>query len=469
MFIVNSISVLNPLNQKPIGDVAKTEWAMLDSYLQQASDLHKDKCQHLAAHERGTILMRCAQLMREEQDDLALLIASEGGKPLKDAKVEVTRAIDGVELCVKELLHLRGEQIPMDLTAAGEGRLAFTYYEPIGPVLAISAFNHPLNLIVHQVAPAVAVGCPVLIKPANDTPLSAQRFVQLLYQAGLDEKWCRFFLCDREYTERLVSDQRTAFLSFIGSAKVGWYLRSKLAPGTRCALEHGGAAPVIVDDSADFSSMIPLLCKGGFYHSGQVCVSVQRIYAHQSIAEKLAMSLAEHAEQLVVGDASDINTDCGPMIRPAECKRVEEWVEEARNSGAKILCGGKALSESLYTPTVIYNPDESLKVSQLEIFGPVVCVYSYDEIDEAFAKANNVAYSFQASVFTNDLNVALTAQHKLEASAVMVNDHTAFRVDWMPFAGRKQSGYNVGGIAYTMHDMSEEKMVVVKLPNNRPQ
>ena len=207
MFIVNSISVLNPLNQKPIGDVAKTEWAMLDSYLQQASDLHKDKCQHLAAYERGTILMRCAQLMREEQDDLALLIASEGGKPLKDAKVEVTRAIDGVELCVKELLHLRGEQIPMDLTAAGEGRLAFTYYEPIGPVLAISAFNHPLNLIVHQVAPAVAVGCPVLIKPANDTPLSAQRFVQLLYQAGLDEKWCRFFLCDREYTERLVSDQ----------------------------------------------------------------------------------------------------------------------------------------------------------------------------------------------------------------------------------------------------------------------
>jgi acyl-CoA reductase-like NAD-dependent aldehyde dehydrogenase len=192
----------------------------------------------------------------------------------------------------------------------------------------------------------------------------------------------------------------------------------------------------------------------------------QHLAAHQSIVEKLAMSLAE---QLVVGDASDINTGCGPMIRPAECKRVGEWVEEARNSGAKILCGGQALSESLYTPTVIYNPDESLKVSQLEIFGPVVCLYSYDEIDEAFAKANNVAYSFQASVFTNDLDVALTAQHKLEASAVMVNDHTAFRVDWMPFAGRKQSGYNVGGIAYTMHDMSEEKMVVVKLPNNRPQ
>lgn len=464
---MNRISVLNPLNQESIGTVAKTEWETLDSYLQQASDLHKDKSQHLAAHERSAILVRCAQLMREEQDELALLIASEGGKPLKDAQVEVMRAIDGVELCVKELLHLRGEQIPMDLTAAGAGRLAFTYHEPIGPVLAISAFNHPLNLIVHQVAPAVAVGCPILVKPANDTPLSAQRFVQLLYQAGLDEQWCRFFLCDREYSERLVSDQRTAFLSFIGSAKVGWYLRSKLAPGARCALEHGGAAPVIVDESADFSSMIPLLCKGGFYHSGQVCVSVQRIFAHSSIAKQLAVSLAKQTEQLVVGDARDINTDCGPLIRPAECKRVGEWVDEARDSGAEILCGGQTLSETLYAPTVIFNPSKSLKVSQLEIFGPVVCVYSYDDIQDAFENANDVSYSFQASVFTNDLNVALTSQHKLEASAVMVNDHTAFRVDWMPFAGRKQSGYNVGGIAYTMHDMSEEKMVVIKLPDDR--
>jgi len=464
---MRNITVLNPLNQELIGKVAKTEWTVLDDYLQQASDLHKDKSKLLAAHERSAILMRCARLMRDQQDELALLIASEGGKPLKDAKVEVSRAIDGVELCVKEMLHLRGEQVPMDLTAAGAGRLAFTYREPIGPVVAISAFNHPLNLIVHQVAPAVAVGCPVLIKPANDTPLSAQRFVQLLHKAGLDEKWCRFFVCDREYSERLVSDPRTAFFSFIGSAKVGWYLRSQLSPGTRCALEHGGAAPVVVDKSADFSSMIPLLAKGGFYHSGQVCVSVQRIYAHQSIAKKLAAQLAEHAKKLVVGDARDINTDCGPLIRPAECKRVSEWVEEARANGAEILCGGQALSETLYAPTVIYNPDDSLKVSQLEIFGPVVCVYSYDKIEEAFARANNVPYSFQASVFTNDLNVALTAQHELEASAVMVNDHTAFRVDWMPFAGRKQSGYNTGGIAYTMHDMSEEKMVVIKLPSER--
>ena len=177
--------------------------------------------------------------------------------------------------------------------------------------------------------------------------------------------------------------------------------------------------------------------------------------------------MVEHAEQLVVGDARDINTDCGPLIRPAECKRVEEWVEEAKANGADILCGGKALSETLYAPTVIYNPDDSLKVSQLEIFGPVVCVYSYDNIEEAFARANDVPYSFQASVFSDNLNVVLRAQHELEAAAVMVNDHTAFRVDWMPFAGRKQSGYNVGGIAYTMHDMSEEKMVVIKLPGEQ--
>ncbi|MGF1703020.1 aldehyde dehydrogenase family protein [Photobacterium makurazakiensis] len=461
---MTQINVENPYNQAVIDQVTLSSWSELDSFLQQAHETFVDKAQRTPAHERIAILNRCAQLMREQKDDLAMLIASEGGKPLTDAQVEVDRAIDGVELCAKELLNLKGEQIPMDLTAAGSGRLAFTYREPIGPVVAVSAFNHPLNLIVHQVAPAVAVNCPILIKPANDTPLSAKKFVELLYQAGLEPKWCRFFLAKREDTERLVSDPRTAFFSFIGSPKVGWYLRSQLAPGTRCALEHGGAAPVIIDHTVDIDAILPSIVKGGFYHSGQVCVSIQRIFVANTIVEEFTDKLVKRVKKLVVGDARKADTDCGPLIRPAECQRVSEWVEEARSGGADILIGGRALSATLYEPTVILNPAETLNVSLKEIFGPVVCVYGFDQITDAYRRANDVPFSFQAAVYSNALETVLQAQHALEASAVMINDHSAFRVDWMPFAGRKQSGYGVGGIPYTMRDFTEEKMVVIKLP-----
>ena len=459
------VKVENPYNQEVIAELELSTWDELDAMLQQAADTFADKSQRLAAHERIGILNRCADLMLQQRDELAMLIASEGGKPLKDAFIEVDRAIDGVQLAAKELLNLKGEQIPMDLTAAGAGRLAFSYREPIGPVVAVSAFNHPLNLIVHQVAPAIAVNAPILIKPANDTPLSAKKFVELLYEAGLDDKWCRFFLAKREDTERVVTDPRTAFFSFIGSPGVGWYLRSKLAPGTRCALEHGGAAPVIVDRNVDVDAILPSIVKGGFYHSGQVCVSVQRVYVDNHTLEEFTQKLVQQVQKLVVGDAREIETDCGPLIRPKECQRVSEWVDQAKSSGAQILIGGKALTATLYEPTVILNPADDLNVSSKEIFGPVVCVYGYDHITEAYQRANSVPFSFQAAVYTQNLEVALQSQHQLEASAVMINDHSAFRVDWMPFAGRKQSGYGIGGIPYTMHDFTEEKMVVIKMPN----
>ena len=351
----------------------------------------------------------------------------------------------------------------MDLTKAGAGRMAFTTREPIGPVVAVSAFNHPLNLIVHQVAPAVAVGCPVLVKPAGDTPLSCQTFVNILYEAGLPEEWCRFVACNTQTAEKMVTDPRVAFFSFIGSGKIGWMLRSKLAPGTRCALEHGGAAPVIVDITADVEKMIPALVKGGFYHSGQVCVSVQRVFAPKPQAEELAQKLAEGASKLVVGNAIEEETQCGPLIRPQEVERVAEWVDEAKSSGAKILTGGEKLSDTTYAPTVLLNPPVEIKISQMEIFGPAVCVYSYDDMDVAIKQANALPFAFQASVFTNNLDVAMKAVQELDATAVMVNDHTAFRVDWMPFAGRRQSGYGTGGIGYTMHDMTQDKMAVIKL------
>lgn len=457
------VEVVNPFDLKPIGDVPLIEWEVVDKYLVQAHQLFRNRKAWMPTHKRIAILKKAGELMQARFDELAFQIANEGGKPLIDARIEVTRAIDGMGLCIKELGHLTGTEIPMDLTAAGAGRMAFTTREPIGPVVAVSAFNHPLNLIVHQVAPAVAVGCPVLVKPATYTPLSAQAFVNILYEAGLPEEWCRLVVCKSSVAEKMVTDPRVNFFSFIGSGAVGWMLKSKLAPGTRCALEHGGVAPVIVDDSADLAAMLPALVKGGFYHSGQVCVSVQRIYAHKGHGEGLAQLIAMDAKKLITGNAIFDTTQCGPLISPGEVDRVESWVAEAVAGGARLLCGGERLGQTTYAPTVLFNPPRNAKVSQLEVFGPVVCVYETENIDAAIAEANSLPVAFQAAVFTKNLDVAMKCIREIDANAVMVNDHTAFRVDWMPFAGRRQSGYGIGGIGYTMHDMTQDKMAVIKL------
>jgi acyl-CoA reductase-like NAD-dependent aldehyde dehydrogenase len=458
-----SVDVVNPFDLEVLGSVDLSAWNEVDKMLDVAHALYRDRDGWLPAYQRIKILKETARLMSGRAEELAMLIASEGGKPLIDARVEVTRAIDGVELCIHEIGQMTGREIPMDLTAAGSGRIAFTQREPIGVVVAASAFNHPLNLIVHQVAPAVATGCPVIIKPAKDTPLSCKTFVAILHQAGLPKDWCQFVACQNDVAEKMITDPRVGFFSFIGSARVGWMLRSKLAPGTRCALEHGGAAPVIVDETADVDAMIRLLTKGGFYHSGQVCVSVQRVFAPSNSAAEIANKLAIAAAALKVGDARDPNVECGPLIRPSEVDRVEDWVKEAIEGGAKLLTGGKRLGSTTYAPTVLLDPPADARVSTAEIFGPVVCVYSYDQMEQAYEAANGLPFAFQAAVFTDTLSTAMQAVQRLDATAVMVNDHTAFRVDWMPFAGRRQSGYNTGGIGYTMHDMTQDKMAVIKI------
>lgn len=459
----NILKVVNPYDLSVIECLPVVTWQTIDRYLDAAQNLFKNRENWLPSYKRIEVLEKTALLMEEQFEDLAFQIANEGGKPLRDARIEVTRAIDGVRLCVKELGHLTGKEVPMDLSEAGAGRIAFTTREPIGPVVAVSAFNHPLNLIVHQVATAVAAGCPILVKPANATPLSCKTFVDMLYEAGLSEEWCRMVICDTQTAEKMVIDNRVAFFTFIGSAKVGWMLRSKLAPGTRLALEHGGVAPVIVDESADIEKMIPSLLKGGFYHSGQVCVSVQRVFAPNKQAHAIAELLADGAGKLKVGNAIEEQTDCGPLIRPNEVSRVAEWIEEAKAGEAEIMSGGQKLGDTTYAPTVILNPSHEAKVSTQEIFGPAMCVFGYDDINEAISRSNALPYAFQASVFTNRLDIAMKSIREIDAAAVMVNDHTAFRVDWMPFAGRRHSGYSKGGIGYTMHDMTQEKLAVIKL------
>ncbi|MFU8836772.1 MAG: aldehyde dehydrogenase family protein [Thiohalomonadaceae bacterium] len=456
------IEVLAPWDQTPIAMVETCGMEGVARALQTAHALFRDRDAWLPSAERIAILERTAVLMRECAETLAVEAAREGGKPLVDSRVEVTRAIDSIRLCAETLRTEDSDGIPMDIDAASRGKRAWSVNEPIGVVVAVSAFNHPLNLIAHQVGPAVAAGCPVIVKPAQDTPLSCFRLVALLREAGLPEAWCQALVTDsREAATRLVTDPRVGFFSFIGSPGVGWKLRSQLAPGTRCALEHGGAAPVIVAEDADFDAALPKLLKGGFYHAGQVCVAVQRVFVHRSRARELAERLAKGASALRIGDPTREESEVGPLIRPAEVARIDEWVREAQALGGEPLCGGQILSPTSYACTVLYDPPDEAKVSREEIFGPVVCVYPYDALDQAIDRANSLPWAFQAAVFSDSLATVQRVIDRIDASAVMVNEHTAFRTDWMPFAGLRHSGLGVGGIPHTFSEMRVSKMIVM--------
>jgi acetolactate synthase-1/2/3 large subunit len=459
-----TVEVRSPHDRSLISTVTLDTADHVEHVLATAKALFDNRDGWLPPYERIAILERLALLMQEQREELIVTALKEGGKPYTDTVVEVDRAIQGVKLGIQAIHQLHGEEVPMALTAASSNRMAFTFLEPIGVVVSLSAFNHPLNLIVHQTIPAIAAGCPVVIKPAIATPASCQAFVKLLHKAGLPENWCQVVHLSNANAEKLATDPRVGYLSFIGSPKVGWYLRSKLAPGTRCALEHGGAAPVIVDKSADLDAIIAPLVKGGYYHAGQVCVSVQRVFVPKDLIDGFAAKFSARVQQLKVGDPADKSTEVGPLIKPSEVVRVGQWVDEAVAAGAKLLCGGKAIGETAFEPTVLLNPPASAKVSTMEIFGPVVCLYSYETLDEAIALSNSLPCAFQAAVFTTNVDTAMYAVKRLNATAVMVNDHTAFRVDWMPFGGRDQSGLGMGGITYSAKEMSREKLMVLKSP-----
>jgi acyl-CoA reductase-like NAD-dependent aldehyde dehydrogenase len=456
-----TLAVHAPYNGAVIGHVAISTEADVEQALTVAHGLFRDRSQWLSKPRRIEILHRAAELIGERKIKIATQAASEGGKPLKDSIAEVERGIDGILNSIEVLRSEGGHVIPMGLNAASANRVAFTQFEPIGVVVAVSAFNHPFNLIVHQVIPAIAVGAPVIVKPATNTPLSCQTLVDILIEAGLPQGWAQRVLpTDNAITGKLVSDPRVGFFSFIGSAAVGWMLRSTLAPGTRCALEHGGAAPVVLAADADLEDALPRIARGGFFHAGQVCVSVQRVFCHSSIAEQVAERLGQLGDAMVVGDPTDPYTDVGPLITEREMNRVGQWVNEAVASGARLISGGRTLGNNCYAPTVLLNPSINSSVMQKEVFGPVVAVYAYDELAEAIQLANALPYAFQAAVFTQDLDTAMQCYQDLNATAVMVNESTTFRVDWMPFAGASLSGHGVGGIPHTMKDMQVEKMMV---------
>lgn len=456
------LKVSSPYDGHLISEVDMDDAAQIENALEMAHQLATNSDTILPAYERIEILKKTADLVEAKAEEFSRQAAEEGGKPLADSRIELTRAIQGIREAAQSISQLTGHEIPMNLNLSSMNRMALTIREPIGLVVAISAFNHPFNLIVHQIIPAVAVGCPVIVKPALTTPLSCLSLVKCLYEAGLPKKWCRTIICENVDAEKLVTDSRVAFFTFIGSGAVGWKLRSLLSSGTRCALEHGGAAPVIVDHDANLKDMLPLLAKGGFYHAGQVCVSVQKVYVHESVVNQFTKGLVELAEKIVVGDPLDEKTEVGPLILEREVDRIDEWVQKAKSEGGKIMTGGKKIDTTCYAPTVILNPSDKARVSTHEIFGPVIVIYSFKDRLEAIARANRSPFAFQAAVITQNIDTALDTAKRINAATVMINDHTAFRVDWMPFGGRKESGIGLGGILPSMMEMTAEKMLVFR-------
>jgi len=461
---MKTLEVFSPFDGKKVGEVPLSTKEETQKILDEMYENFSNYDKRLPRAQIAQVLEKTAKLIEQKEEELTILATSEGGKPYIDSKIEIQRAISGVKFALSYMGALEGKEIAMGHTTSSANRIGYTMKEPIGVVFSISAFNHPFNLAIHQVIPAIATGCPVIIKPASKTPLSAFKLIEILKEAGLPKGWAKAIACDKKTTNFLAQSPKVAFLSFIGSTKVGWELNKSVANGTRVALEHGGVAPVIVEEDADFTSLIPDLLKGGFYHAGQVCVSVQRVYANKKIARKLAQELANGAKKLKVGNPLDKDTEIGPLITKDEIIRVKSWIEDAIKNGAELLCGGENLGETCFAPTVLFNPSDNAIVSQNEVFAPIICIYPYETIDEAIKRANSLSVSFQAAVFSKNIDTCLRVLKRINATAVMINDHTAFRVDWMPFGGAKISGLGLGGINYSMNEMCNQKLMVIKSP-----
>ncbi len=457
-----TLPVTAPFDDSVIGHAPVGSQRDIERALQCAHDRFRDKAGWIPLDERIGILERSARMMSRDHADLALLVCLESGKPMPDSLVEVTRSIDIVRQAINELRSHAGEVVPMGTTGNSRDRIALSLHAPIGVAVAISDFSHPLALVVQQVAAAVAAGCPVLVNPSEKTPLSCLRLVDILWKSGLPREWAQAIVTgDSGLREQLATDRRVDFVSFIGKSGTGWALRSKLGPGTRCALQHGGAAPVVVAPDADRARAIKAIAQGGYYHAGQSRVSVQRVYVPVAQARQFAAELAQEACRLRIGDPRNDTTQVGPLIAPGEVDRVHRWVAEAVAGGAECLCGGARPGNNLYACTVLLDPPLEAKVSRMEILGPVICVYGYETIERAFDMANNLPFALQAAVFTHDIALAVRAHTLLDASAVIVNDHTAFHTEAMPFSGVRESGLGVGGVRYALRNMQIQKTLVI--------
>jgi acyl-CoA reductase-like NAD-dependent aldehyde dehydrogenase len=416
-----------------------------------------DTTRKLASHERAAVLERISGLIAERRDDLARTIALEAGKPLKTARVEAERAAFTFKVAAEESKRIYGEIVPLDWIPGTEGRVAHIRRVPLGPIAGITPFNFPLNLVVHKVAPALAAGNPIVVRPASQTPVSALRLGEIVVEAGWPEGGISVVPSSTDAAAPLVEDDRIKLLTFTGSPAVGWALRQR-AGRKRVTLELGGNAPVIVHSDADAALAAERIAWGGFVQSGQTCISVQRVYVHSSLYDDFAADLVRRVEALVAGDPTDEQTDIGPLIDDGAAERVESWVEEAVAGGAKLLTGGKR-DGRMWQPTVLADAQETMRVSCEEAFAPLVVLYRYDDVADAIARASSSRFGLQAGLFTRDLGVVEQAFEGLDTGGLMVNDVSTFRVDHMPYGGVKDSGSGREGLRYAIEEMTELKLL----------
>lgn len=445
------------------GQVVGRTWLAGDQEFDRAADhaVASSATMHdLPAFERAAILHAAAAALKSRRDEIARTLAAEAGKPLKDATTEVERAVMTFQVSGDEARRLSGEVIPMDLAPHGTGRLAITRRVPIGPVAGISPFNFPLNLSAHKIAPAIAAGNPIVLKPATKTPLSALYLAEVLTGAGLPPAAISVLPMGRQTGDRLVTDARFRLLTFTGSSAVGWDMKAR-AGKKRVILELGGNAGVIVDRSANLAFAAKRIAVGGFAFAGQSCIAVQRVYVHDDVFDEFARQLVPLVEALKVGDPLDPETDLGPMIEEREAERIETWVQEAVAGGARILTGGRRLGGALYAPTVLTDVPLDARVCAEEVFAPVIALFRFSAFDAALRGVNASRYGLQAGVFTADLEHTLQAFDRLEVGGVIVNDVPTWRIDHMPYGGVKDSGLGREGPRYTIEEMTEPRLLVI--------
>jgi acyl-CoA reductase-like NAD-dependent aldehyde dehydrogenase len=453
--------VRSPYSGDVVGRVARADADLARRAIDAAE---RAMAEPLPAHRRAEILDRVAELLAERHDEVARTISSEAGKPMKAARVEAERAVSTYTVAAAAARTLAGDVVPMDASPAGEGKLAFTVRTPIGIVGAISPFNFPLNLVAHKLAPALAAGCALVLKPAGQTPLSALLLAELETEAGLPSGWVNVLVGPAsEIGDVLVEDERVRMITFTGSGEVGWGLRER-APRKRVTLELGNSTPVLVEADAELEDTAAKLAAHAFSFAGQSCISVQRIYIRRAAYDDFVARFVPKVEALKVGDPAEEETDVGPVIDEDAKERITAWIEEARAGGATILAGGE--EGGLIRPTVIADVKPDMKVASEEVFGPVCTVAPYDTLEEGLELANGTKYGLQAGIFTGSLASALAAARGLEFGGVTVNEAPTFRADQMPYGGVKASGNTKEGPFHAVREMTEERVIVLSLPTS---
>jgi acyl-CoA reductase-like NAD-dependent aldehyde dehydrogenase len=417
---------------------------------------------HLGGYERQRILRNISQAIEKQKEEFARLVALEAGKPIRAARVEVERAAFAFGIAAEEAVRIGGEYLPLDWQASAAGRWGIVRRFPLGPILAITPFNFPINLVVHKLAPALAAGCPVVLKPAPQTPLTSLRLAQVIEAAGWPAGALSVLPLSNEDAGKLVSDDRLKLLSFTGSTTVGWALKQK-AGKKKVILELGGNAGVVVCADANLDYAAERCAMGGYTYAGQTCISVQRILVEEGAFERFTSELVSRVKRLKVGDVLDEQTDVGPLINENAAQRVVEWIDEAVKGGARVLCGGKREGGGV-TPAVLTDTKPDMRVNCMEIFGPVVTAEKFQQFDDALASINKSPFGLQAGLFTRDFSKIMRAFETLEVGGLMVGEVPSWRIDQMPYGGVKDSGLGREGLRYAIEEMTEPRLLAVHPP-----